>query len=144
MQAYREFLRSLGTIGTRPQAAKVLSPDQTSGWLTRIGNGCALLLVCWLGGQLWYNGARVLETRGSSISLGTFCKVLCCGMAALLVKPSYDPVMETREEKEEPQEQEMNLLNIGVAWTSEDLDTCKMAGLIVVEESAESAEGSMN
>ena len=34
-------------------------------------------------------------------------------MAALLVKPSYDPVMETREEKGEPQEQEMNLLNIG-------------------------------
>ena len=65
-------------------------------------------------------------------------------MAALLVKPSYDPVMETREEKEEPQEQEMNLLNIGVAWTSEDADTCKTAWMIVVEESAEPAEGSMN
>ena len=65
-------------------------------------------------------------------------------MAALLVKPSYDPIMETREEKGEPQEQEMNLLNIGVAWTGEDLDTCKTAGLIGVEESAEPAEGSMN
>ena len=65
-------------------------------------------------------------------------------MAALLVKPDYGPLVEAREEKEEPQEQEMNLLNIGVAWTSEDLDTCKTAGLIVVEESAESAEGSMN
>ena len=60
-------------------------------------------------------------------------------MAALLVKPSYDPVMETREEKGEPQGQEMNLLNIG-----EDLDTCKTAGMIEVEESAEPAEGSMN
>ena len=130
--------------GTQPETAKAFSPDQTSSWLTSIETGCALLLVCWLGCQLWYNGARVLETRGSSISLGTFCKVLCCGMAALLVKPSYDPVMETREEKEEPQEQEMNLLNIGVAWTSEDLDTCKTAGLIGVEESAEPAEGSMN
>ena len=60
-------------------------------------------------------------------------------MAALLVKPSYDPIMETREENEEPQGQEMNLLNIG-----EDLDTCKTAGLIEVEESAEPAEGSMN
>ena len=57
-----KFLRSLGTNGTQPQAAKVLSPDQTSSWLTRIGTGCALLLVCWLGCQLWYNGARVLET----------------------------------------------------------------------------------
>ena len=60
-------------------------------------------------------------------------------MAALLVKPSYDPVVEATEEKEEPREQEMNLLNIG-----EDLDTCKTAGLIEVEESAEPAEGSMN
>ena len=60
-------------------------------------------------------------------------------MAALQVKPSCDPVMETREEKEEPQEQEMNLLNIG-----EDSDTCKTAGLIEVEESAEQVEGSMN
>ena len=143
-QAYREFLRSLGTIGTRPQAAKVLSPDQTSGWLTRIGNGCALLLVYWLGGQLWYNGAQVLETRGSGISLGTCCKVLCCGMAALLVKPDYGPVVEAREEKEGPREQEMNLLNMGVAWKSENPDTCKMAGLIMVDEPAESADGSMN
>ena len=71
--------------------------------------------------------------------MGTFCKVLCCGMAALLVKPSYDPVMETREEKGEPQEQDMNLLNMG-----EDLDTCKTAGLIRVEESAEPAEDLMN
>ena len=71
--------------------------------------------------------------------MGTLCKVLCCGMAALLVKPSHDLVMERKEEKGEPQEQEMNLLHIG-----EDLDTCKTAGLIGVEETAEPAEGSMN
>ena len=125
--------------GTQPQVAKILSPDQTSSWLTRIGTSCALLLVCWLGCQLWYNGVPVLETRGSSISLGTFCKVLCCGMAALLVKPSYDPVMEMREEKGESQGQDVDNLNIG-----EDSDTCKTAGLIEVEESAEPAGGSTN
>ena len=141
---FQKFLGLLGTNGTQPQAAKALSPDQTSSWLTRIGNGCALLLVCWLGGQLWYNGARVLETRGSSISLGTFCKVLCCGMAALLVKPDYGPVVEAREEKEEPREQEMNLINMGVAWTSENPDTYKTAGLILVDELAKLADGSMN
>ena len=114
-QEYREFLRSLETTGTRPQAFKVLAPNQTFSWLTRIGNGCALLLVCCLGGQLWYNGARVLETRGSSISLGTFCKVLCCGMAALLVKPDYGPVVGAREDRKELHDQEVDLINIGVA-----------------------------
>ena len=100
-QEYREFLRSLETIGTRPQASKVCAPDQTSGWLARLGNGCLLLLVCWLGGQLWYNGSRILGTRGSSISLGMFCKASCCGMAALRVKPDYDPVVGAQEDKEE-------------------------------------------
>ena len=130
--------------GTRSQAAKVLAPDQTSGWLTCLGNGCVLLLVCWLGCQLWYTGARVLETRGSSISLGTFCKVLCCGMAVLLVKPDYDPMVDARKDREELRDQEMNLINVGVAWTSENLDTCKTAGLIVVEEPAKLADGSVN
>ena len=95
-QEYHEFLRSLETTGTRPQASKVCAPDQTSGWLAPLGNGCSLLLVCWLGGQLWYNGSRILETRGSSISLGMFCKVLCCGMATLLVKPDYGPFVGAR------------------------------------------------
>ena len=73
-------------------------------------------MVCWLGGELWYNRSRVLETRGSSISLGTFCKVLYCGMVALLVKPDYGPVVEVREDKEEPRDQEMVLIvNVYIA-----------------------------
>ena len=95
---FQEFLRTLETAGTRPQAAEpAVTPTLT--WMTRIGNGCVILVVCWLGCQLWYTGARVLETRGSSISLGTFCQVLCCGMAALLVKPNYEPVRERRARK---------------------------------------------
>ena len=93
---------------------------------------------------MWYTRAQVLETRGSSISLGTFCKVLCCGMAALLVKPDYGPVVETREDREELQDQEVNLINIGVAWMSENPDSSKTAGLIVVEELAKLADGSVN
>ena len=125
--------------GTRPQAAKVSASAPTSGWMTRLGNGCVILLVCWLGCQLWYTGARVLETRGSSISLGTFCRVLCCGMAALLVKPNYEPVEEVSEEKEEPRDQEMNLINLGAAWKSESPDTCRAVRLFDAEWPAEPA-----
>ena len=96
-----------------------------------------ILLVCWLGCQLWYTGARVLETRGSSISLGTFCRVLCCGMAALLVKPDYGPMVEVREDEEELPNQEMNLINLGAAWASESSDTCKTVGLLGAEGPAE-------
>ena len=89
-------------------------------------------------------GTQVLETIESSISLGTFCRVLCCGMAVLLVKPDYGPMVEVREEKEELRDQEMNLINLGAAWTSESRDTCKTAGLLVAEEPAKLAGGSVN
>ena len=89
-QEYREFLRALETVGTRPQAPKVCTPDQTSGWLALLGNGCLLLLVCWLGGQPWYHRSRILGTRGSSISLGMSCKAIYCGIAKLLAKPDYN------------------------------------------------------
>ena len=57
-------------------------------------------------------------------------------MAALLVKPDYGPMVEVREDKEEPQDQEMDLINIGAAWSRENPDTFQTAGLIVVEEPA--------
>ena len=136
-QEFHEFLRTLEMTGTRPQAAKVSAAAPTFVWMTRIGNGCVILLVCWLGCQLWYTGARVLETRGSSISMGTFCRVLCCGMAALLVKPNYEPVEEVSEEKEEPQDQELNLINLGAAWKSESPDVCRAVGLLGAECPAE-------
>ena len=40
----------------------------------------------------------------------------------------YGPFVEAREEKEEPREQEMNLLNIGVAWTSENQTLVRRPG----------------
>ena len=48
--------------------------------------------------------------------------------------PDYGPVVEAREDRKEPRDQEMNLITLGVAWMSENPDTCKTAGLIVVEE----------
>ena len=60
------------------------------------------------------------------------------------MKPDYGPMVEAREDREEPRDQEMNLINMGVAWTSENPGTCKMAGLIVVEEPAKLADGSVN
>ena len=115
-------------------AESAITPTLT--WMTRIGNRCVILVVCWLGCQLWYTGARVLETRGSSISLGTFCRVLCCGMAALLVKPNYEPVREDSEEKEEPRDQEQSLINLGAVWKNESPEACRAVGLLGSEGSA--------
>ena len=133
MQEYHEFLRTLETVGIQMPAAKTCSLGQTYGWLTFLGNGCSLLLVCWLGGQLWYNGSSILGSRGSSISLGTFCTAICCGMTTLLLKPDYGSVVGAREDREEPQDQDVDLINLGVAWTRGNPETCRMTGPTITE-----------
>ena len=45
-------------------------------------------------------------------------------------------MVEVKEDKEEPRDQEMDLVNMRAAWSRENLDTCQTAGLIVVEEPA--------
>ena len=44
---------------------------------------------------------------------------------------------EVSEEKEEPQDQEMNLINLGAAWKSKSLDVCRAVGLLGAEGPAE-------
>ena len=100
IQEYREFLRSLETTREWPQVAeKTLVSTPTLSWMTYLGIGSAIILVGRLGCQCWYNGIRVLKTRGPSTTPGLFCKVLCCGMAALLEKPDYRPVTEAGSER---------------------------------------------
>ena len=65
-------------------------------------------------------------------------------MAALLVKHDYGPVVEAQEDREESRDQEGNPINMGVASASKNPDTCKTAGLIVVEEPAKLADGLVN
>ena len=57
-------------------------------------------------------------------------------MAVLLVKPDYGPVGEAGEDRKELHDREVDLINIGVAWTSEHPETCRTAELIVTEERA--------
>ena len=71
-QEYRKFLRTLGTAGPQHPASNTCPPSQKNIWLALLGNVCSLLLVCWLGGQLWYNGSRILGSRGPHVSLGMF------------------------------------------------------------------------
>ena len=144
MQEYHEFLRALEMVGTRPQAPKICSPDQTYGWLALLGNGCSLLLVCWLGGQLWYNGSRILGSRGSSISLGMFFRAICCGMATLLMKPDYGPVVGAREDREELQDQDVDLINMGAAWKRRHPETCRKTGPTSTDEGMKLADYSVD
>ena len=61
-------------------------------------------------------------------------------MAALLVKPDYGPVVGAGEDRKELHDQEVDLINIGVAWTSEHPETCRTAELIVMEEGVKLAD----
>ena len=133
MQEYHEFLRTLEMVGIQPLASRTCFPDQTYGWLALLGNGCSLLLVCWLGGQLWYTGSRILRSQGSSINLGMFFRAICCGMATLLLKPDYGSVVGAREDREELQDQDVVLINMGVAWTRGHPETGRTTGPTITD-----------
>ena len=93
IQEYREFVRSLEVTKEQPIASeRGLAATLRVGWLMCLGVGGATVVVCWIGCQCWYSGIRVLKTQGSTIMTGWFCTVLCCGLAALLEKPEYQPV----------------------------------------------------
>ena len=79
IREYQGFMESLETKGARTHTAKTLTLNQTPVWTIHLGMGCTLLSVCWIGGQLWYNGARALRARRTNSSLGAFCEALCCG-----------------------------------------------------------------
>ena len=56
------------------------------------------------------------------------------------MKPDYGPVVGAREDRKELHDQEVDLINIGVAWTREHPETCRTAELIVTEEQAKLAD----
>ena len=65
-------------------------------------------------------------------------------MATLLAKPDYDPVVGAREDREELQDQDVDLINMGVAWTREHPETCRTAGLIITDERVKLADCSVD
>ena len=118
----------LGPARTRDQTPEVSFLSQMCHWLTILGNSCSLLLVCWIVCQLWYNGSRIIRSLEQHVSLGTFLRAFCCGIATFIIKPKYTPVAEAREDQERLQEQDINLINIGPAWTRAAPETHVMEG----------------
>ena len=49
--------------------------------------------------------------------MGTLLRAFCCGIATFIIKPEYAPVAEAQEDQERLQEQDIDLINIGPAWT---------------------------
>ena len=54
-------------------------------------------------------------------------------MTTLLLKPDYGSVVRAREDREEPQDQDEDLINLGVAWTKGYPETCRMTGSTITE-----------
>ena len=47
------------------------------------------------------------------------------------LKPDYGSVVGAREDQEELQDQDEDLINLGVAWTRGNPDTCRTTGPII-------------
>ena len=115
-QEYREFLKALGPVKAKEQPPEISFFQKACSWLIVIGNGCSLLLVCWIVCQLWYNESRIIKSLEHYASLGMLLRAFCCGIATFMINPKYAPVSEAREDRERLQEQDIDLTDIGPAW----------------------------
>ena len=132
IQEYQEFLRYLETTREQPQVSeKTLVPTPTFSWMIYLGIGSAIILVCWLGCQCWYSGIRVLKTRGPTTTPGLFCKVLCCGMAALLEKPEYQPMTGVGGDQGDLQDSDLDSVRMKAYWSRGSSDMDQTTGLTV-------------
>ena len=114
-QEYSEFLKALGLAKAKEQPPESSFFRKACSWLIVIGNGCSLLLVCWIVCQLWYNGSRIIKSLEQRASLGMFLQAFCCGIATFIINPKYAPVLEAREDQERLQEQDIDLNNMDPA-----------------------------
>ena len=96
--------------------------------------GCTLLSVCWIGGQLCYNGVRTLKARRINSSLGAFFVALCCGHTALQGESDYDAMKEHQTELNNLMSPRRNPIKEKIAWVSGNLDTCEEVEMIVTGE----------
>ena len=132
IQEYREFVRSLEVTKEQPIASgRGLTVTLRVGWLMYLGVGGATVVVCWIGCQCWYSGIRVLKTRGSAITTGRFCTVLCCGLAALLEKPEHQRVTGLGRDQWDLRDSDLDSVKIRAYWSRVSSDTDRTTELIV-------------
>ena len=67
-------------------------------------NISSLGVICYLIGQLWYNGSKIIKSlkiREFQPNLTAILRAFCCGIAAFVVSPKYSQVIRQQEDVEE-------------------------------------------
>ena len=116
---FQEFLRALGPAGDEPNRYPYWFFQKTYNNFVVFGNFCSLVMVCWIIGQLWYNGTTILNAlrqRAFKTRLGTILRAFCCGIATFITNPKYSRMSDTRDDVERLQEQEIVADDIGAIW----------------------------
>ena len=68
------------------------------------GNISSLGVICYIIGQLWYNGTKIIQSLKLDIfktSITTILSAFCCRVAAFVVNPKYSHVSRQQEDLEE-------------------------------------------
>ena len=68
------------------------------------GNISSFGVICYLIGQLWYNGTKVIQSLklwAFKTSITTVLRAFCCGVATFVINPKYSQIPGTKENVEE-------------------------------------------
>ena len=96
-----------------------------------------LMSVCWIGGQLYYNGLMAIKNRGVNPCLEGFCAALCCGHSSLRREKRDKVVGKQWIGLDDSIQHRRDQVGEGVAWVDERSETCEDVRMIMTREMEE-------
>ena len=100
-------------------------------------NISSLGVICYLIGQLWYNGSKIIKSLKIwklPPNLTALLRAFCCGIAAFVVSPKYSQVIWQQEDMEEGRQSSLGAdgdsasLPVLASYTIDDRDIKSSGG----------------
>ena len=99
--------------------------------------GCTLMSVCWIGGQLCYNGLRAIRNREVNPCLEEFWVTLCCGHSSLQQETRDKVVGKQWIELDDSLQHRRDQVGEEVTWVDEESDTCEEVRMLMTDDMGE-------
>ena len=131
---YQGFMEFLEARAARTPLRDTLGGTPFPIWLAQMGMGCTLMSVCWIGGQLCYNGLIAIRNQEVNSGLGEFWVTLCCGHSSLQREKRDNVMRKQWMELNDSMQPRRDHVEGGIAWVGEGLDTCEEVGMIMTGE----------
>ena len=95
------------------------------------------MAVCWITGQICYNGIRAVRNREGNPCLEEFWVSLCCGPLDVPHESRNKVIGKQWSELDGSLQRRRNQVSEEITWVDKDADTCEEVRMIMTRDSEE-------